>query len=227
MIEARALPMGEDALLIEVDDIASVVALHGELHAQVDRGEAPWHTVQDLVPAARTVLLIAPDADLAALAKAAVNVAKTLDKPGSVSEAGDHLSGDRREDSPVVTIAVTYDGEDVDDIASITGLTRDEIVEAHTGTPWTVAFFGFAPGFAYLAGGDPRLRVSRRDKPRTSVPRGALGLAGEFSAIYPRSSPGGWQLLGHTEELMWDVEADPPSRLQPGDEVRFVVAGEE
>lgn len=219
--------MGGDAVLIEVDDISSVVALHSALHERVDHGEAPWHTVQDLVPAARTVLLIAPDADLAALTVAAVNVAKTLDEPSSLSESGQPDTDDRCQDNPVTTIAVTYDGEDLDDIASITGLTPEEIVEAHTGTPWTVAFFGFAPGFAYLAGGDPRLRVPRRDEPRTSVPRGALGLAGEFSAVYPRSSPGGWQLLGHTDELMWDLEADPPSRLQPGDRVRFVVAGEE
>ncbi len=219
--------MGEDAVLIEVDDISSVVVLHGALHERVHHGEAPWHTVQELVPAARTVLLIAPDADLAALTVAAVNLAKTLDRPSSLSEAGQPDPGDGCEDKPVTTIAVTYDGEDLDDIASITGLAPEEIVEAHTGTPWTVAFFGFAPGFAYLAGGDPRLRVSRRDKPRTKVPRGALGLAGEFSAVYPRSSPGGWQLLGHTDELMWDLDADPPSRLQPGDRVRFIVAGEE
>ena len=92
-----------------------------------------------------------------------------------------------------------YDGPDLDDVAALTGLSRAEVVAAHTGTPWRVAFGGFAPGFAYLVGGDPRLRVPRRDRPRPSVPAGSVGLAGEFSGVYPRSSPGGWQLLGTTD----------------------------
>ena len=96
---------------------------------------------------------------------------------------------------------------------------------AHTGPPWRVAFGGFAPGFAYLIGGDPRLRVPRRDRPRPSVPAGAVGLAGEFSGVYPRSSPGGWQLIGTTEAVLWDVDRDPPALLRPGATVRFVDAG--
>ena len=110
-------------------------------------------------------------------------------------------------------------------MSELTGLTPDEVVAAHTGTPWRVAFAGFAPGFAYLFGGDARLQVSRRSEPRTSVPAGSVGLAGEFSAVYPRSSPGGWQLLGHTDATLWDVDRQPPSLLQPGSVVHFVDVG--
>jgi KipI family sensor histidine kinase inhibitor len=103
-------------------------------------------------------------------------------------------------------------------------LEQDEVVAAHTGTAWRVAFGGFAPGFAYLVGGDPRLRVPRRGRPRTKVPAGAVGLAAEFSGVYPRESPGGWQLIGHTEVAMWDVDRDPPALLHAGATVRFVRA---
>jgi KipI family sensor histidine kinase inhibitor len=106
----------------------------------------------------------------------------------------------------------------------LTGLGVDEVVEAHTGTEWRVAFGGFAPGFAYLVGGDERLRVPRRDTPRTKVPAGAVGLAGEFSGVYPRASPGGWQLIGRTDLPMWDLDRDPPALLSAGATVRFVRA---
>ncbi|MBK5217693.1 MAG: carboxyltransferase domain-containing protein, partial [Propionibacteriales bacterium] len=81
---------------------------------------------------------------------------------------------------------------------------------------------GFAPGFAYLAGGDQRLSVPRRSSPRTRIPAGAVGLAGEFSGIYPRESPGGWQIIGHTDVAVWDVDREPPALLLPGHTVRFV-----
>lgn len=97
-------------------------------------------------------------------------------------------------------------------------------MRAHTGQTWTVAFVGFAPGFGYLTGQDHRLHVPRRSTPRLRVPAGAAGLAGEFSGIYPRESPGGWQLLGRTPTPVWDLDRDPPALLQPGIRVRFVPA---
>ncbi len=119
---------------------------------------------------------------------------------------------------------MTYDGPDLGDVARLTGLREGEVVAAHTGTEWRVAFGGFAPGFAYLMGGDPRLWVPRRESPRTRVPVGAVGLAGEFSGIYPRESPGGWQLIGRTELPMWDLDRDPPALLAAGTTVRFTRA---
>ena len=85
-----------------------------------------------------------------------------------------------------------------------------------------VAFCGFAPGFGYLVGADDRLDVPRRSNPRTRVPAGAVALAGKFSGVYPRESPGGWQLLGHTSVRTWDVRREPPALLVPGVRVRFV-----
>lgn len=121
-----------------------------------------------------------------------------------------------------VEVPVTYDGDDLDEVAALTGLTGDEVVAAHTSTPWTVAFTGFAPGFSYLVGGDERLHVPRRSSPRTRVPAGAVGLAGAFSGVYPRASPGGWQLIGSTPLAMWDPARADPALLVAGTTVRFV-----
>ena len=129
-----------------------------------------------------------------------------------------------RLDGPEVEVPVIYDGADLDDVARLTGLTTAEVVEAHTGAPWAVAFGGFAPGFSYLVGGDPRLQVPRRESPRGRVPAGAVGLAGEFSGVYPRESPGGWQLIGHTDLTMWDTAREEPALLVAGMTVRLVVA---
>ncbi len=118
-------------------------------------------------------------------------------------------------------IEVCYDGQDIDEVARLAGLTVEEIVAAHTGTPWRVAFCGFAPGFSYLVGGDPRLRVPRRNEARVRVPAGAVAIASEFSSVYPRPSPGGWQLIGHTDATLWDVESEPPAVLLPGETVEF------
>jgi KipI family sensor histidine kinase inhibitor len=133
---------------------------------------------------------------------------------------GDHDLGDTREH----TIEVRYDGEDLEAVSRLTGLSAQQVVAAHTGTPWQVAFCGFAPGFSYLVGGDPRLEVPRRDESRVRVPAGAVALAGPFSSVYPRASPGGWQLIGHTDAVLWDTHADPPALLTPGSTVRFVEA---
>ena len=197
----RFLPCGDVGLLVEVDDLGAVLALD---HAV--RG-ARWPEVVDVVPAARTVLLhVAPGTDLVALER----VVRALE----LTDVG-------RADGPVVEVDVVYDGPDLGEVAELTGLTVAQVVTAHTGRPWRVAFGGFAPGFAYLVDGDPRLEVPRRAEPRTRVPAGAVGLAGAFSGIYPRVSPGGWQLLGRTAVVLWDVDRDPPALLRPGASVQF------
>ena len=100
-------------------------------------------------------------------------------------------------------------------------LAVDDVVAAHTGTRWQVGFAGFSPGFAYLVGGDPRLAVPRRAEPRPRVRAGSVALAGEFSGIYPRESPGGWQLIGRTDAVLWDLGRTRPALLTPGMWVRF------
>lgn len=119
-------------------------------------------------------------------------------------------------------IAVVYDGEDLAEVAAECRMSVREVVRRHQAGTYVVAFSGFAPGFAYLTGGDVALRPSRRAVPRPRVPAGAVALAGEYSAVYPHHSPGGWKLLGRTTQQMFDVTAEPPAYLCPGDRVRFI-----
>jgi KipI family sensor histidine kinase inhibitor len=120
-----------------------------------------------------------------------------------------------------VEVAVTYDGDDLDEVARLSGLAVEEVVRRHGAATYRVAFTGFAPGFAYLVGGDAALVVPRRDTPRTRVPRGSVALAGEFTGIYPQEGPGGWQLIGRTAAPLWDLDREPPALLAPGTRVRF------
>jgi KipI family sensor histidine kinase inhibitor len=194
--------MGDAAVLVELADLDEVLA-----HAAAI-GAAGWPDVVDVVPGARTVVLtVRPGTDLGALRRAV----RELDVVPVDAAAGE-----------TVEIPVVYDGPDLAEVGELTGLGVDGVVDAHTGTPWRVGFGGFAPGFAYLTGGDPDLHVERRSEPRTSVPAGAVGLAGEFSGVYPRSSPGGWQLIGRTDAVLWDATRTPPALLTPGAPVRFV-----
>lgn len=208
-MDGRLLPCGERALLIEVDSLDAVLALRTALASVA--GHGAFTPVRDVVPAATTVLLSVDDPDaLAGVRDAAAALLPGLD-----------IATGPTDPDEAVEISVRYDGEDLAEVARITGLTPAEVIAAHTGRDWTVAFGGFAPGFAYLVGGDERLQVPRRAVPRTRVPPGAVGLAGPFSGIYPRASPGGWQLIGSTEVTLWDAERTPPALLQPGGRVRF------
>ena len=198
----RILTCADSGVLVEVADLAEVIALSAALDA------SPVPGVTDIVPAARTVLLrLAPGTD-----------------PGTVADTVRTLPsapGKERAEKEAVVIPVVYDGEDLADIAELTGLTPREVVAAHTAATWTVAFCGFAPGFGYLVCDDERLSVPRRAEARTRVPAGSVALAGEFTGVYPRSSPGGWRLLGRTKEQIWDLQRDPPGLLRPGVRVRF------
>jgi KipI family sensor histidine kinase inhibitor len=203
--------MGDSAILVETGDIDDVLALAPALEDLARSGDPDLAELTDVVPAARTVLLVAtPTADLARIAERVRRLAADLDR-----NAG-------RAEERVVEIPVRYDGPDLEEVATRTMLSAAEVVAAHTGSVWRVGFGGFAPGFAYLVGGDSRLVVPRPAPPRTAVPAGAVGLAGEFSGIYPRSSPGGWQLIGTTEVVLWDADREPAALLQPGGTVRFV-----
>jgi KipI family sensor histidine kinase inhibitor len=116
---------------------------------------------------------------------------------------------------------VRYDGPDLPEVAEHLGISPAELVARHTGAAWRVAFAGFAPGFGYLTGDDPTLDVPRRREPRTRIPAGSVGLAGQFSGVYPTASPGGWQLIGSTTERMWDLDRPEPALLVPGVRVTF------
>jgi KipI family sensor histidine kinase inhibitor len=124
--------------------------------------------------------------------------------------------------SKEIDIAVTYDGDDLDDVASAVAMSREEVIRRHVAATYTVVCLGFSRAFPYLSGLDPALWLPRRDSPRTRVPAGSVAIAVEQTGIYPQASPGGWHLLGHTNATLFDVDHDPPSALQPGDRVRFV-----
>ena len=203
----RVLDYGDHALLLQFESTAEVIAWTDALR------DANLLGVIDLVPASRTVLIKLGSPRYQQLTrqrleKLVVEPPDTLEPPAE----------------PDVVIDVVYDGADLAEVAAMTGLDEADVVAAHSGTPWRVAIGGFAPGFAYLAGGDPRLEVPRRDEPRTRVPAGAVGLAGEFSGIYPRESPGGWRLIGHTDAVLWDIDRDPPALLTSGMWVQFRAA---
>ena len=117
-----------------------------------------------------------------------------------------------------------YDGADLERVATEAGIPVADVVARHTARELTVAFGGFAPGFAYLAGLDPLLCQPRLERPRERIPAGAVGVAGEFSGVYPRASPGGWRLLGRLVDdapALFDTERDPPALLTVGTRVRF------
>ena len=200
-------PYGETAVLLEVSRAEPVLGWYAALT------ERPPPGVTELVPAARTVLLRFDPAvtDAATLTAALADVA-----PRPV----DATSGEP------VTIPVRYDGADLGEVASATGLAEGAVIAAHTDADYVVAFSGFAPGFGYLTGLDPRLRLPRRGSPRTRVPAGAVGIAGEFTGVYPRPSPGGWLLLGRTTTTLWDPARSTPALLRPGTRVRFTAVDE-
>jgi KipI family sensor histidine kinase inhibitor len=181
------------------------------LHAAVAAIDPPG--VTELVPGYRTLLVVADPGHAETLDELAAAL-PALELPPAEAVAGDP-----------VEIPVSYDGEDLHEVARLTGLDADEVVRRHTAPTYTVAFLGFSPGFPYLVGLDPALEVPRRDTPRTSIPAGSVGLAGGQTGIYPTASPGGWRLIGRTEVTLFDPDRDPPALLGPGSRLRFTVAG--
>jgi KipI family sensor histidine kinase inhibitor len=201
----RVLPYGDRALLVELPDLGAVAAVR----ATLERSPLPGQ--RELVPAARTVLIVLDrlpaETDAAALRRIPLEAAA---EPGPTEQ---------------VDLPVVFDGPDLPEVADLTGRSVRALVEALTTTDFTVAFGGFAPGFAYLTGLPPELHVPRRATPRTRVPAGSVGLAGPFAGAYPRASPGGWQLVGRTDAELFDVDREAPALLVPGARVRFREVG--
>ncbi|WP_118082804.1 5-oxoprolinase subunit PxpB [Streptomyces sp. CC0208] len=201
----KALPVGDDALLVEVSSGEEAQALHAELVRRRAEGSL---SVREIVPAARTVL---------------------LDGLADPARLADELTASEVPPAPpraheVIELPVRYDGPDLADVAAHWGVMPQEVARIHAGTEFTVAFCGFAPGFGYLTGLPSRYDVPRRATPRTAVPAGSVALAGSYTGVYPRSSPGGWQLIGTTDAVLWDHARVPAALLSPGTRVRFVEA---
>ncbi|MCA0325143.1 MAG: urea amidolyase family protein [Proteobacteria bacterium] len=203
----RILPAADTALLVELADLQQTLGLLAALQAE------PIAGVTEVVPGARTVLI---GFDPWQVERAAL-VAELARRPLTHQGAGQ---------GALIELPVHYDGDDLAEVAALLGLTPAELVRRHTAAEWRVAFTGFAPGFAYMSGSDPLFaQVPRRASPRTRLPAGAVAVAGGFSGVYPKASPGGWQILGQTFTPMWDLARHPPALLQPGQRVRFVDAG--
>lgn len=205
MVSNTIRDYGDHALLLECQSTDEVLALTAALNRE------PIAGVLDIVPGARTVLVKLAGARHQSAARQHLS-RLAVDASGSSAEHDGHID---------VVIDVVYDGADLADVARHTGLDIAGVIDAHTSTPWRVGFGGFAPGFAYLIDGDARLTVPRRSEPRTKVPAGSVGLAGEFSGVYPRQSPGGWQLVGRTDAVLWDIDRAQPALLLPGMRVQF------
>lgn len=200
----RILTASDRALLVEAADLDEAMRLN--------LAWAGIPGIEELIPGARTVLVRFDPLRVSASGLAAVLADARVD--------GAHVPHARE-----VTIPVRYDGEDLDDVAALLGVSVEEVVARHLAAEWQVAFSGFAPGFGYAVGSDPLFDVPRRASPRTRVPAGSVALAGHFTGVYPRESPGGWQLIGRTDAAMWDIDRDPPALLSPGTLVRFEQAG--
>jgi KipI family sensor histidine kinase inhibitor len=198
----RFLPVSLTTFLVELAGLDETLALFASLEAD------PLEGIEEMVPAARTLMIrFRPER------------ATAEDLAGSI--AARDLSTRVAPSERLVEIPVRYDGEDLEEVARLTGLSVEEVIRRHTQSEFTVAFCGFAPGFGYLVGGDPALHVPRRQTPRTRIPAGSVALAGAFSGVYPQASPGGWQIIGVTPVKMWDLTRDPPALLEPGTRVRF------
>ncbi len=197
----RVRPAGSRALLVPCTSWREAQRLARELRERPLDGQA------DVVQGEASVLVQLADAESARAAEAQLR--DWTPGPPADSQARQ------------VRIEVTYDGPDLDEAGELTGLGRAGLVHLHAQTEWTVAFVGFAPGFAYLVAPHDRLRVPRRTEPRKRVRAGSVALGGAYAAVYPRESPGGWQLIGRSPTVMWDVRRDPPATLAAGDRVRF------
>jgi KipI family sensor histidine kinase inhibitor len=193
--------VGTRAVLAELSGTQGVLALQALLL------ENPLPGQLDVLAAAQTVLVTA---DSPVSARRIAGQLLRLDIAAPVQRDGN-----------LVVIETVYDGEDLAEVGELTGLGTEGVIAAHTGQVWTVAFAGFAPGFGYMVGENEALNVPRRASPRTAVPAGSVALAGNYSAVYPRRSPGGWQLIGRTGARMWDLDRKEPALASPGHRVQF------
>jgi KipI family sensor histidine kinase inhibitor len=217
----RIVPIGDAALLVvlgEAPDAALTERAH-ELAVGVEarRGDVP--AIGRPVPAHASVLV-----PFDPLATSAAEVERVLHDVLATRPT----ARPSHDDEPPLEIAVRYggpDGPDLEAVAASAGLTPDEVVALHAGATFRVLFLGFAPGFAYLGGLPPELEMPRRTTPREQVPAGSVGIAGAHSAVYPLAMPGGWNLIGRAEAILFDPRRDPPTPLRPGLAVRFVPRG--
>ncbi|NWF27405.1 allophanate hydrolase subunit 1 [Streptomyces sp. PKU-EA00015] len=200
----RLSPVGADSLLVDLDTPEEAQAWHAQILNRRSAGTLP--PVREVVPGEKTVLMYGVG-DIDAMAAEL----RHWSVPALTGDSG-----------PLVEIPVRYDGADLPAVAELWGVSEQDVAGIHSSTQYRVAFCGFVPGFAYMLGLQEPYHVPRKAEPRTSVPAGSVALAGPYTGIYPRASPGGWQLIGTTDVGLWDMERDPAALLAPGTRVRFI-----
>lgn len=191
--------------LVELSSLEATLALFDSLT------DTPLSGIEEIVPAARTLLI-------------RFQPSQTSMRQLSMAITQRPLVSSSQRPCQIITIPVHYQGEDLADLADLSGLTVPQVIQYHQESVWKVAFTGFAPGFAYLTSPDWQWQIPRRNTPRTRIPAGSVAVAGIFSGIYPKASPGGWQLIGHTEQAIWDLNLASPALLTPGAQVQFVAS---
>ena len=218
--DLRIVPFGERAWLLELGDVIDqglnerVIAIADSIEARRADG---LDAIERPVPAYASLLLAFDPGRIDA-----GQVRQLLHEA-----AGGAVARSELVDRPAHEIPVRYgdaDGPDLEDVAARLGRSAESVVALHAGTTYRVFMLGFAPGFAYLGTLPPELSLPRRAEPRVTVPAGSVAIAARQTAVYPVATPGGWHLIGRTDERLWDPAADPPARLSPGDHVRFVPA---
>ena len=201
------LAAGNRGLMVEIEDpgwVERILDLRGE------------GLVQYAVPASRSVLVVAESEHLLPAVRGAVERA--------ISGA-DRTPAEARRTPRTHVIPTRYGGEDLAEAAGLCAMTETEFVRAHAESVHRVAFFGFAPGFAYIDGSDPRLELPRRSSPRKRIPAGTVAVAARQSVVYPGGTPGGWHLIGRTDFSSWNLSDEPPTPFAVGDAVVFEPIG--
>jgi KipI family sensor histidine kinase inhibitor len=208
----RVLNYGRSAVLIELDSADEAAALHSRLAAQPSQGTVIEGLVET-VPGLHTVLI--------RFDPAVTDPARLAQRLAQLRPGPDWGCDGTRGQFDEVRVRVDYTGHDLDDVAQHTGMSTADVIARHQVRQYRIVLIGMAPGFYFLAGGDPELRVPRRSSPRLDVPKGAVGLAGDFTGIYPRTGPGGWQLIGRVVDDLWHPSRLPAALLAPGTSIRF------
>ena len=212
----RIEPLGDSALLVRVvDEFQAEESLEAVLRTTDALEAAAIPGVRELVPAYTTVAVFCDLADHS-FPKLKAKLEEVI---GKISQPKPPRARANK-----IEVPVCYESEfalDLELVAEHTGLSSREVIERHAGADYWVSCVGFTPGFPYLSGLPAELATPRRASPRKEIPAGAVAIGGTQTGIYPRKSPGGWNIIGRTPLRLFDVERDPPAMFHAGDRVRF------
>ena len=207
--EPTLSPLGDHGIRVHLAGGSPLVVAETIVAAEIPH-------IEDVLPAAETVLVtLTEHADLAEVTRRLASLDLARAPEDGAGEPADEL-----------VVPVRYDGPDLQGVADLLDMSPEALVRRHIDATWRCAFVGFSPGFGYLRADRPHRPVPRRDQSRPRIPPGSVGLADAFSGIYPRASPGGWQLIGSTDVVLWDLDRPEPAVIRPGTTVRFVDAAQ-